>query len=508
MRVIAFPKKEIPVSICAHRYGAKSTLCLNSDTAQVNNNICEMMSFRHNIAISSFVNPYNSPTADIKGIAQTGRVKFDLYFPTDRWASPRSGIVEMIPDYISNVWTSAGAEAFGVTAGTAKPARYPNHGQQMFDASNGQYGWDSVSGKYGASDGKELYKMVDILQDYFRFNIGAESSGFSYRNGRTEGAEMLVPKFLGGRNSNIMQSSLDDKAVTDYGAGLGFPSGESVSRLDRISMASSTRYKDMYENLGLGSQSQVLEYIKRQLRDTINNGGFYNDFIHRYQWGATPAIENFNQFLISVNEVVGDHFVHYCGYGEAMEYLFYREMIADISAYEDSGVVKVVIQKSDKFKDLEINRISQTTLLHLLRTPISIEIDLSETSLKGVEVSANVGSLISNGGDKYVVNIPFGSNLFDGFGCLEIFKGSADYLDFSIPVGELSREGNILFALAGKPCRAVLFVGEKDSPDWGYYVVARSNSLCLLHEFDISEYSEGFDFRVGFISSCLRSVLI
>ena len=508
MDILFFPKSEVPVKVCDYLYGAESAFVQNTDQANADRFIFEMYAFRHNIQITAFVNPWNSPAGDMDVTERTGRVTYDLYLPTDRWSI--GGIIDIIPDYTATTWTSQGASVFvNAVEGVSKPSRFPNHGQELFDISDGLYGWDYINGVPGENKGRELFNLLEFLENYFFVNLKKGISSFAYRNGQTGGSLMLMKYFLGGRNSELLETNLSENGQTDYGNNegiyLGFPE-QDTSRSKRINQPSTTRYKDMYEALGMGSEAQVRAYFTDQLELSISNGGFFNDFIHHHQWTGSN-IPKLNSFFQMVNDTISDSFVWRTSYGEAIQYLFFREMVGRVSAFESNGVVKIVADKTDKFKEISTSGISERTLYNLLKVPISIEVDLSGTTLSGKNITSNIGSIRSLGLNKYVVQIPF-NNEFEGFISIELSETTeSNYLDFSLPVITSSViSDNTLIVQTDKPTRAMLMKGEEGTQEYLYTLHGRSNELSIKHEFDISGF-ETYDFKAGVITKEGQSTL-
>ncbi|GAK96834.1 hypothetical protein JCM19294_1143 [Nonlabens tegetincola] len=124
MKVKFFPRSEnIPCEVCNHRNGAVMTFSSQTD-ARYQSSIYagELYAFKNNIRIGAFVTnllsgQYNN---DLAITEQTGVYRHDVYFATDTWKNPNTGVIERIPDHFDTVWSSAGEEFFNVTAGDPK----------------------------------------------------------------------------------------------------------------------------------------------------------------------------------------------------------------------------------------------------------------------------------------------------------------------------------------------------------------------------------------------------
>lgn len=491
MKIFAVKNNTLPISVCNYLNGNDSAVIHTTDKSQEEKFAMELFAFRHNFRLTTFDNNVNVPFyQDI--FHESGSVDFDCYFPTDFMFSDITDSVIQIPDYYSTTWTNSGKAYFpNVVVGTTKPNRYPNHGQQLYDVSGGKYGYDLVNSTYGSNNGNEISKLVEYLQDYFISKIGRKARTLSFRNGQSGGAGMLVPYFLGGRNSNA-PTSLSQNGYSDYGKNngsfLGIPQRE-TSRQLRLNQNCTMRFKDMYEVMGVGTEVQIIQKMKDQMSLCISNNGAFNDFIHRYQWIGADRLK-FDNLLNELNLTIGSSKVWRCSYGDALSYLFIRELVKGVTAFTDNEKVRIIVAKIDYFPeklDLEL----------LKDGYISVEIDLSTSSLAGKNIISNNGKIISLGADKYIINLPFG-NMQEGFITAEIEEGSPDYLNLSRPViSGLNKSGNTISFTTNIPCKSVAFYYS----DFEYNAVnvLRNYELKTSHNIDISELT-AMKFKIGVIS--------
>ncbi|MFW1778913.1 hypothetical protein ACG9XQ_17645, partial [Acinetobacter baumannii] len=118
------------------------------------------------------------------------------------WINPRTGVQETIPDYNSKAWTSLGQQYFpNVVIGETKADKYPNHGQQLFDKSNGEFGYDMVNQVMGASNLSETYLHTEQQLNHIKAISGIDFTSGSFTNGAQGGWNVLIPKLFGMRNS-------------------------------------------------------------------------------------------------------------------------------------------------------------------------------------------------------------------------------------------------------------------------------------------------------------------
>jgi hypothetical protein len=517
MDIKAFPAAtSIAVFVCNALYDATGIFVQDTDKPDVERWVMEMYAFRSNIQLTDNTNAYDGPLSDINTTEATGRVQYNVYFPTDRWKNPTTGVIELIPDYVATAWTSAGAAFFDVTIGATKVTRYPNHGQEMYASSSGRLGWDYINGVAGTNQGNELFGLIDTVRAYMFSNLGRYPSAFSYRNGQKGCSKMMLPYFLGGRNSELIQADTATNGKTDYGrskdtglAYLGIPS-QSTTRELRISSESTSRFKDMVDATVAGTwgtEAQILTYLQGQMTTTIANKGFYNDFIHRYQYSTASQRAHFGTFIASQRTAMGSNFVWCTSYANAIEYLFYREMISRVTAFEHNNMVRVVIEKTDPYKSNLNSGISERIKYDLLRVSISIRIDLTGTYLAGKSIAANYGTILSKGSNVYVIQIPYG-NAQEGFGAVELSETvSPAYISLALPViTSSSKVGNVVTVVTDQPTKAALFKATTGANENTSILHARDNVQQTTHTFDITG-ATGNDFRCGVITTTKQSIL-
>jgi hypothetical protein len=505
----------IEVKVCNSLWDAKAIFVQNTDKPADERYLMELYGFLYNIQLTDNLNSTDGPITDFTPYL-TGRCTPNLYHADDRWKNPITGVFEIIPDYYATAWTSAGAAVFDVGVGAVKSTRFPNHGQELFSVSSGRYGWDYINGIPGTNNGMELFSWIENELAYFKTNIGVVPSAFSYRNGQVGGSKMMMPYFLGGRNSDLIQADLAHSAKTNYGqskdtgAYIGYPAGV-TTREDRINSQSSSRYKDMVDGTVTGTwgtSAQILAYFGAQFGGLIaGGGGCWNDFIHRYQYGTPAERAKFGLMLGSFRASFGNNFVWCTSYGSAIEYLFYREMISRVVAFERNNQVNIVFEKTDPYKNNLNAGISEKILYNLLRVPISIRINLTGTYLAGKSITTNYGSVLSKGGNVYVIQIPYG-NAFEGFGaCVLSETATPTYINLNVPViTSSSRVGNVITINADQPTRAALFKAVTGADINTSTIYSRDNVLSTTHVFDITG-ATGNDFRCGLITETKQSIL-
>lgn len=500
MRVSLLPPNNVPVKVCNHRFGALATVSHCTDQLLSPSRFsAELSAFKHNIGITSFIGSIHGESDGAKEMLETGRWGFGTYFPTAYWHNGTS--VTVIPDYNATAWTAAGVSAFsGALLGATKTTRYPNHGQQMFDISGGIYGYDSVTEQPGTNELQEITKLAEFANNVFKSQTGKNASVMSYQNGEYGCAPFILDYFLAGRSSIYTAASMGVDGRTTYGYDkyneeyLGLPQ-ISVTFEDRIKQAITTRYWDTWKPSGEGGKAGAKAFCAAQLNKTILNGGWYTDFIHYHQAYSDGTFDSVDDFFGFLNDTIGSNFVWRGGFEEAMEYMFLRESIETTVGYEKDGKVTVFMQVSD----LLAGKYDK------IQTPISIEVDLSSTSLSGKSIKCRSGTIRSIGGDLYIIETRL-MNLIDGIYSFIIEESdTADYIDLSLPSATSDVTSNVLNITSSMPTKCVLF-RQTGIHDFDCEVLFRSNDLSLTHEFEITGISDNL--YAGVITEYKQSTLI
>jgi len=505
MRIKLWPKATIiSVDKCNHRYGAKMTFSQQTDTI-VQNSIyaVEMYGFKNNVRLGAFVANLlpGSYVSGIKDVESTGLIRHDIYFCTDYWRNPTTGVIEVIPDYYGTTWTSAGAAAFGTTIGTTKTARSPSHGQGMYDLTAGQLGYDYVHGIMGASNLLEVTAVEDNMQNWLFSLINRYASTASYRVGDNKGWYTHLKRWCGFRNSSPSPTVLTDRAITQYGNNLGYPAA-TTTRTNFINYNSSFRWWDAIYSEGK-AKADVNAYMVAELNNTISNAGWYRDFCHWHSAQANNSLPSINELLALFRTTVGSNFVWTCSNGEAIEYMFVRELCKRITAVDKDGKITVIVDIVDNFKDLLTMGLSQALRLETINIPLSAKIDLTGTSLAGKNIISNYGKIVSLGSNQYIIQIPFNQQeLFQG---VILQEGSNGYFVTTIPTATKATSGNVLTITTNIPTKAVLYAVATGGNDYDSQPVSRSNTFKNTHTFMITS---GNDYRAGIISEFGQANLI
>lgn len=500
MEVVFFPANKLGATVEPIYNGHQAIVSQNTDRLKdFKFEKAEIELFRSDIQGTSFLNPRGAAIGEnanygelLSKVGGTDRISFGLYFNTDSWISPETNSYQQIPDYYATAWTSAGKAVFeGVVIGQTKPARYPNHGQQMYDVSNGKLGYDLVSGQEGVSKLKETKDWINWQIDELVLESGRRLTSLSYMNGRPEMFPLLVPYFLFGRNSSY--SWVGDSKV-DF-------SGQ--SRNDMISRTSSTRTWDAVNELRFPTQTDSIVYTKSQIRRAIETKGWLSDFMHwhsLYEAGSGD-LPFFRMFYEGIRSEVGSEDVWMAGNNEASEYYFIRESVRSVGSFENEGKVYLLYEIFDKYK-ANISGIPQDLDCSLLKTPISINVDLTGTALAGKNVKCkNATSIRSLGGNRYIFNLPY-SLPTEGFASFEISEATAgDYYSTTRPT--ITRSSNTISV--DVPSKVVIWRKAVGADDKTIREVYRNNTLGLSFNYT---FESGYSYFIGAISKHRHSSLI
>ncbi|MBN9475412.1 MAG: hypothetical protein ABS43_01820 [Bordetella sp. SCN 67-23] len=501
--VILFPANRLGATVCPIFNGHTAIVSSNTDRLiDGKYDAAELALFRHNCQGTSFLNPLGVDSGEnanygptIIAVSGTGRISFGLYYRTDRWVNPNTGSAEAIPDYNLATWTTAGVAAFsGATLSGAKPSRYPNHGQQMFDISGGAYGYDVATKTFGASGGTETFAHTQRQLDYFESIAGIRISSASYANGRNEAARLLIPHLLGVRNSSYSYS------------GTGLISYDGLSRLDLMDRRSTTRAWDAVNAGDFPDVAASMAYVQSQVRAAIAANGWYTDFVHWHSvYDRTPAgpmdARYFDTFYGAVDEAIDSADVWRAGNNEAAEYYWLRGAINKLGSYVDNdGSVRIAARFADH-NTAHTDGIPNTLPASRIQTPISIRIDLAGTPLAGQNITCEQAqSIRSLGSDQWIVNIrarEFGNGYYGAV----LRPGSGNYYSAARPI--LTASGSTV--VADQPCKFVVW----RKPYGGAASSVDMVSRTVEFAFSVQVAAvDGYDYYVGAITrSRMSSVL-
>ena len=349
MEAIFFPRNDYPsnIAICSHRYGKKMAYTEQTDGQQ---NTGAYLSYQWLVPYAKALGIKVGIFADLRGgISIAGGIKED-YDNGDIWLDAYS-LVDTIQSYIVNNQTEL------IT-------------QELWNAA--------------------YYN--DILPVFKNFT-GKKPVAMSYSYGR-DGFKSLITQLLGARNS-------EENGNTDYGVGFGSPNNIPYAFSAFNSKASTTRWYDTEKakptpdwNAAISAQGDLIDA-------TMLNHGWLNNFTHWHNVKNDGNQSVYEDYLDMLAEKNTNNEIWFCGYGEALAYLVYRQMIKKVSMYSPvlhSGN-QLIIQLETDNSQLQVDT-------DLLQVPISIKFSTVGTNLAGQTIESNC-NLISLGNGDYIVEIPF-----------------------------------------------------------------------------------------------------
>lgn len=350
MDAIFFPRNDYPsnVEVCAHRYGKKMTYTEQTDGLNYVSQTTPSYSWFVGYAKSKGVkvgcfaglsSGFNDPDGVIRSDLDNGYIWIDLY----SWAP---NIASKLPE-----------------SGTA--------GQITQEEWNVAYN--------------------DYLLPAFQQLTGKKPVCLSYSYGNSS-FQNYITQLLGARNSAVVGD-------TDYGIGNGSPSNQVYSFSRYKSKGSTTRWYDTAKANDNDFAGQLA--IQSDLIDaTMLNGGWLNNFTHWHQYmsdGNEQWAETYLDLLESKNV---NNEICFAGYGEAVAYLVYRQLITKVAMYSP------VAHSNNQL----IIRLEATSTLNidsdLLQVPISVKFSTVGTPLEGRTIKSDC-NLISMGSNQYIVEIPY-----------------------------------------------------------------------------------------------------
>ena len=493
MEVKFWPKKYVDCEICDIYEDRDAVVVQHSDTLQSNTAAyVEALGFKYDIKPTAMVWPYSAITTGLGQIAESGVMKFGIYTPSDRYVGS-DGISRVLPDYAGTTYSAAGAAYYGVTQGTPKLSGEPNQGQELYDVSAGVKGYDVSGGHAGTEGNADFERQMDAVMTWYMNEFGRLPSGASDRQGKIGSPEVWIPYFLGIRNTGFNGNTSYGRSKA--GGFLGDP-GIDLDRVVLMRKVLTSRWENGFLNNNIPLYNQ-------RLIDGINNAftykGLFNDFTHWHRAVTSGDITLLDDLFSLIHSTVGGRNAWYTGFGEAMEYAWYREMASRAVATLVGDNIHIVIDFVDYLKNDDSAGVPMRMLYDRIKQPLSVKIDLTGTVLAGQPIKSSFGKPQHLGGNEFIIDVPF-NDPREGFkGVVLSSSGSADYKDFTAPSAEISVSGGNTIVSCNSLCRVVLFNGNlTDNP----VIVGRSNELKDQHVIP------GLGNMIGLISESGETVLI
>lgn len=348
MDVVFFPRNDYPdkVEVCYHRLGKKITFTDDTDTLPQSSytNILPLLKER-NIKGSVFA-AYSdfSNTPQIVTENEEGNIWTDIYSQTPA------------PELLLDPDTAT---------------------EQNFDAA-----------------------YYNVWLNAFEQYLGNKPYSISYRTGKYYFSEWIRKYFIGGRGSELTGD-------TDYGIGCGLVNGLPSQKgysFDNAEVISNTLR--WYDNAmgyygGSGNVDTELNKVANLIDSTmaLTNGGWIRSFVHWHEYVRDNHLEwaeRYYDLLAAKNQ---NNDIYFSGFGEALSYLAYREMITKVVMYSPIHNPNQLAIRLETKNVLGLSR-------ELLGVPISIKFSTIGTPLEGRTITSEC-NLISLGSGQYIVEIPF-----------------------------------------------------------------------------------------------------
>lgn len=349
MDVVFFPRKDYDVEVCAHRLGKKMTYTEQTDT----------------LGTTASYNGFVS-------LAKSRGIKVGVFaeisdFSTSRFTDAKS-------DYDNgNLWI----DLYSRTPSLAE--KIQNH--------------ETIT------EEEFEYAYTNEMLPAFYSALGKKPVGLSYSYGNDSFKNYVIPTFLGARNSEPSGSYDQNTYPTDYGNGYGNPNNQSYSKSRYKSKASTIRWYDAARNKG-NLFTEELAIVSNKIDETLLNGGWLNNFTHWHQYWSHGNEQWAETYLDLLAQKNANDEIYFAGWGEAVAYLVYRQLITKAVMYspKNNANNQLIIRLA------AVNTIGIAT--DLLQVPISVKFSTANTPLEGQTIKSN-RNLISLGNNQYIVEIPY-----------------------------------------------------------------------------------------------------
>lgn len=428
----------------------------------------EATHFEVNLGYTVFAGLNLQPS--VQNIEEGHRGTAQIYLQTDKWFN-----VQSIPDYYETTWTAAGASVFAnAVIGQSKNTRTPNHGLEMFNISNGEYGFN------GVTDGTTGTLEFNTLLFNQKVNVFGKETSASFRNGQ-RGSDIII------QDKKLLASTR-----------------QSLTSLDLSNLLFSTDIADIYDkpnttrlfNDFSGSiwgfrneplTAQITSDYLASIQQVALAGGFHNNFTH---WHWLPDFgldlsDSYNTVMNSVRTQIDNNnqFVYSEGYGEITEYIWLRNYTVAIGYLQQDTVF---LENTASPLIPSLNDFSQN---------LTVVYEESQ-GWSDIECEGCVG--IRKVGTTYYVVFPINS-------VVKLYQSNnVNYLDFSPPtVISKSIVGQTLIVTFDKPCKVSVFYNDVGQSIYGTtYVPVRSNDTKITHAIDLSDIGvlANFDLYIGAIT--------
>lgn len=370
MDVVFFPRKDYDVEICNHRLGKKMTYCERTS---------DMPSYVQNTVL---------PYVRTKHASHNIRVGCDF-----------------MDVYLDSAWNSAYGKQC-IAEGVIYPDLYffPQPYQQNpedYTSEMVENAWNRLLPWF-----KQQFGVRPIAVDY------SSGQGRYYRDNPILTANLLCCD----ESSTLLENN------SDYGVGVGVPNNVPYSLSRYYPRLMNSRVLDFARGhiSDYPTEKDAYDYYIGQMADLIDdtlalpNGGFIMNFHHwhdlvlmDYNTDGTPkpgrndyAIDNgFKPYIDMLCQKNANDEIYFAGYGEAIGYLVYRQLIDKAVMYTPNANQEQLVIRLETKNTLNVNP-------EILSVPISIKFSTANTPLEGLTIKSD-RNLISLGGGNYIIELPY-----------------------------------------------------------------------------------------------------
>ncbi|UTH10773.1 hypothetical protein [Macrococcoides canis] len=315
---------------------------------------------------------------------------------------------------------------------------------------------------------EELQPQVDWLERV----IGRKPAYWSYAYGTRDHDDFVL--------ANGLVSRLSSVSKVDYDFS------------DRLGHAVSSLFNYNVRDIDM---TTALTNARNALQNTINTGGWYNDFSH-WHWAEFYGDKNqIDQWLTDQKALLNG--VNYVSLGasEAVEYMWLRKQFKRGGIYQDGDELVLVCDVINEEK------IPYETI----DTTLSINVDLTGTILEGKDITSAT-DIIKSSENQYIIQVPYSN--YDGFRSIRLKQTTAPkYLTLEKPqIVTKGIEGTSLNVTTDVETKLVVFSVPKGQELHNAIIIQRSNTYAREHSINIRDFLES-DIYIGIVNKSGKSVL-
>ncbi len=265
----------------------------------------------------------------------------------------------------------------------------------------------------------------------------------------------------------------------------------------------------------------AMDFLGRE----IQNGGWYEDYAF---WNDNPQYVKLYDFSRYARATIDSQpeSVGCVTTDEAMQYRWLRD-ISSVSLVDEDGALRISVSYDVPEWMMSYWKVAgddpnivPARLVDIFTVPIAIELDTSDTSLSGCDLSASGAvSLRKIDTDLFIIEVAFNKQS-ETVDVVLSATAKPDYLNFDLPViTSITHIDDTWSVATDKPTRLVVFstpegqdlsdisvVDCSDDVENRVDAPVRDNTLATMHQFTLQE-SNYLDYYVGVITKQRQSIL-